>query len=220
MSVAAEVRRVVGEDPVLRECLARGLVNYSEAARRVRAELERRGLRASLASVKMALIRLSEKLKASSFEDVERIIASSRLAVQDDIAVLTVPRDELMSALRAVGRLLPESRFLQIIQSIKTATIIVAEEDLDRLARSFKRVESVIRGQSTIIIISPPEIVETPGVLYYLTGFLAHNGINITQVVSCYLDTILVMSKSEAVRAYQLLHKLIDKLKEKHGLPR
>ena len=220
MSVAAEVRRVVGEDPVLRECLARGLVNYSEAARRVRAELERRGLRASLASVKMALIRLSEKLKASGFDEVERIIASSRLAVQDDIAVLTVPRDELMSALRAVGRLLPESRFLQVIQSIKTATIIVAEEDLDRLARSFKRIESVIRGQSTIIIISPPEIVETPGVLYYLTGFLAHNGINITQVVSCYLDTILVMSKSEAVKAYQLLHQLIDKLKEKHGLPR
>lgn len=218
MSVASEVRRLVGEDPVLRECIARGLVNYSEVARRIKAELEQRGVKASIASVKMALIRLAEKLQASGYDKVERIIASSRLAVQDDIAVLTVPRDELMSALRLVGRLLPESRFIQVIQSVKTATIIVAEEDLDRLTVSLKRVESIIRGQSTIIIISPPDIVETPGVLYYLTGFLAHNNINITQVVSCYIDTIFVMSKTEAVKAYQLLHQLIDRLKAKHRL--
>ena len=209
-STSSRVRDLIGGDPYLLECVSRGIVNYSVLSRIIASEIEAStGVKPSIAAVKMALIRLSSKLKRRGL-GAERVLAYTTLAVQDSIAVVTVPREELGSAFRIASRLASYSRFIQVVQGLRTATIVVAREDLGKVLSTIKSPLEVIDGQAAIILVSPREIVTTPGVIGLITGYLARHGVNITQIISCYLDTIIVVDSRDAVRAYKVLHELVN----------
>ncbi|MEM4617680.1 MAG: ACT domain-containing protein, partial [Ignisphaera sp.] len=69
---------------------------------------------------------------------------------------------------------------------------------------------NIQRDYSAIVIVSPIEIMYTPGVLSYITNILALNGINIVHIESCYTDTIIVVSREDLIKAFQVLSKHID----------
>jgi predicted amino acid-binding ACT domain protein len=53
----------------------------------------------------------------------------------------------------------------------------------------------------------------TPGVVSYITGILSSEGINIVHVESSYRDTIIVLSKQDASRAFNLLINLLEAIR-------
>ncbi|WP_234394346.1 ACT domain-containing protein [Thermococcus piezophilus] len=71
---------------------------------------------------------------------------------------------------------------------------------------------SILRDQTALTIISPGRIIETPGVVAFMTSALSSNGINITQVISCYKDTIFVIDRKDTPKAYQILEELIRRM--------
>jgi len=75
-------------------------------------------------------------------------------------------------------------------------------------------VSNIIRDQSAIILLSPEEIITTPGVIAYVTWLLSKEGVNITQIISCHLDTIFVISQEQALKAYEILEDAINKLRK------
>jgi len=210
MSGLAElVRREVERDPTLVECLARGLASVSAVARVVAARIaERLGEEPSLPAVKMAVSRLARNL-ATAPGRVEELLAESTLALQDNIAIVTVPRHAAPGLVRAALDLAPSSRFVQVVQGARSATVMVAEEDLERVLEAAGGGAEVLRGQTAVIVLSPPEIVETPGFVARLTGFLAVNGVNITQIVSVWRETIIVVDSGDAARVYTLLKSVV-----------
>jgi len=220
-SVAEKTRRIIERDPLLRECLARGLANISAVARHVAARIaEEEGEAPSLSSVKMAVSRLARQLEeAGGRARVEDVLARSALALQDRIAVVTLPLSRLTEAVQAAYELAPRSRFVQLVESTSAVTLMVAEEDLDHVLGLVGDPLEVLRDQSAVIVVSPREIIETPGVVAFLTGYLAGYQVNITQIVSAYLDTIIVVSRRDAPRAYQALHNLIYGLQEAGRAP-
>ncbi len=214
-SIASLVREVIQKDAFVLECLRRGIVNHSELAKRVSEEIARRyGIKPSLSAVKMAIIRFSGKVTGNE-KRITEIIAKSTLAVQDSVVVITVSKEDLTKVWKVLAEMGNRSRFIQVTQSLGAATIVVAEEDSKRILDIVSNVLGVIDKQSAIILVSPKEIVDTPGVVSYITSFLANHGINITQIISCYVDTLIVLDSKSAARAYSLLHDLIESLKEK-----
>jgi aspartokinase len=210
------VTRVVQElllaKPVLLAALGMGVVNYSALARALRGEVERRlGREVSEASVKVALIRFRERLSRSIAEEsVLRVVAESSTTLIDDVGLVTLRASDplalapLLSGVRA--------RLLQITQGVHTLTIVTDSEVLEGLLRKVdpKLVEAVYKDQAAVILVSPREIITTPGVMAYLTTLLAVNGINITQVISTHTDTLFILGRQEAVEAYYLLRRAID----------
>ena len=198
--------------PVLLAALGMGVVNYSALARALRGEVERRlGREVSEASVKVALIRFRERLSRSIAEEsVLRVVAESSTTLIDDVGLVTLRASDplalapLLSGVRA--------RLLQITQGVHTLTIVTDSEVLEGLLRKVdpKLVETVYRDQAAVILVSPREIITTPGVMAYLTTLLAVNGINITQVISTHTDTLFILGRQEAVEAYYLLRRAID----------
>ena len=198
--------------PVLLAALGMGVVNYSALARALRGEVERRlGREVSEASVKVALIRFRERLSRSIAEEsVLRVVAESSTTLIDDVGLVTLRASDplalapLLSGVRA--------RLLQITQGVHTLTIVTDSEVLEGLLRKVdpKLVEAVYKDQAAVILVSPREIITTPGVMAYLTTLLAVNGINITQVISTHTDTLFILGRQEAVEAYYLLRRAID----------
>ncbi|HDO19617.1 MAG TPA: hypothetical protein ENG74_02695 [Thermoplasmatales archaeon] len=61
------------------------------------------------------------------------------------------------------------------------------------------------KGLALIIIRSPKDIENTPGVLSYIYSLFAENGINIVETMSCWTDTILVVDEKDVARVMEFL---------------
>ncbi len=210
--VSRAVHDLLLSKPVLLTALSMGVVNYSALARALKGEVERRlGREVSEAAVKVALIRLREQLSTSlAGESVLKVIAESATTLVDDVGLVTVRASDplafasLLSGVRA--------RLLQITQGVNTLTIVTDSEVLEGLLRKVnpRTVEAIYKEQAAVILVSPREIITTPGVMAYLTTLLALNGINITQVISTHTDTLFILGRNEAIEAYSLLRSVID----------
>ncbi len=210
-SVAQLVREKILSDPCLSECLARGVVNLSELARQLSSEIERMGLgRPRVTAVKMALYRLSRRLREQRLSQrVIKLLARSRIIIHDSVSILTFPGELMPKALAVAAEIASRARFIQVTQGFRNATIVVSSEDADRLVSRIGEPIDRIDGQTAIVIVSPEDIIETPGVISILTGYLASNGINITQIISCYVDTIIVLDTRDSLKAFNILHNII-----------
>lgn len=208
------VREYVSSRPYLLEALSRKIVNYSALARLIVSELNLG--KENIPAVKMALRRFAEKLEEKSFTEdrVREIIASSSLQLINDIVVCTICGVQGSSVLTKEV-FLKKTGFLQVTQSSRHMTIMM-DKDLYNSIRSLIEKTlakigdvEVLENQTAILITSPREIIKTPGVIAYILSALASQGINITQFISCHTDTILIVDRREALKAYTVLEKLI-----------
>ena len=72
----------------------------------------------------------------------------------------------------------------------------------------------IIDNQSALVLVSPIDIITTPGVINYVTGLLAFNEINVTQILGSYTDTIIVINRADALKAFQVLEQRIIDLQQ------
>ncbi|MEB3788188.1 MAG: ACT domain-containing protein, partial [Desulfurococcales archaeon] len=125
----------------------------------------------------------------------------------------------LRPLINALPELEGKTRMFLLLQSLNTFTLIIDEDYLDKISELIGGdIVEEYRGQSALVIVSPKELVETPGFIAYITGLLSGEGINITQIESSYTDTILVMKKQDAMRALEILLKAIDAARSQLGL--
>jgi predicted amino acid-binding ACT domain protein len=226
------VRRIVDADPCIQDCLARGLVNYSELARRIKPYVEAEaGKGASLEAIKAALIRYSQRLREQAPETPQRrlleTLARSALELRTGVTVATVRLHALPRLAETVTELLGKARLFFLMQSISSVTVTVSSEYFPLIKEKVGE-DSFIEiypDQAVLVIVSPPDVVEVPGFIAHVTGILAKNGININQIESVYTDTILVMKLDDALKAFNLLREAIEVAKQtleeqsdKHGV--
>ncbi|MHA1371541.1 MAG: ACT domain-containing protein, partial [Promethearchaeota archaeon] len=168
----------------------------------------------SLDSIQSALIRYTDGLRRQKElleEKIAGIIAKTVLELKNDLIVMIVPVNVVIKAREDIFTLLNVARFFHLIQGNNTFTIIADQELESKILEIFSvgPVIQAIKDQSALILISPSEIVNVPGVVSYLHGLLAYKNINITQSISCYKDTILIINRLEALEAYSLIEKQI-----------
>ncbi|MEM0021607.1 MAG: hypothetical protein QW039_03545 [Fervidicoccaceae archaeon] len=217
MSVAEAVRFIVSKNQSMMECLSEGLVNYTWLAEKIADEVAKAAgrKRVNLDAIKAALIRYEEELKkekAALMKSVGSVLARSTLELQNDISVLTVKKYTVERKLKEILEVASKSRFFNFTQGKKSYTLVISEEDVDSIEKILEKEDIMdkVNGQSALIMISPYDIMFTPGVVNFLTRLMYLNSINITQIMSCYTDTILIISKADSVRALKLLQDVIE----------
>jgi len=217
-SVAEVVRKIVMSRPILLDFICMDVVNFSALARKIKDEVSSLlGKNVSVDAIKMALIRFSEKVCPSREEviaKVRKIIEKSSIELKSDIAVVTVRKEAVLINIDSIARLAARARFFQLAQGLRSFTIALSKEDLpDLIALVGKEnVEDVQLNQVALLIVSPTEIISTPGVVAYITSLMAFNGINITHIVSCYRDTIIIVKREDALKAYEVLERALKNI--------
>lgn len=196
-SVQRSVRNIILNRPCILEAIKLGIINFSGLARLIEPEVrERVGRKVTLASIKMALFRYYELMRGGEKrleKDIQNLLAKSSLQLISDIIVITFREKIIYRRLNEILSKIEEYRFFQLTQGIGYMTIVVDEESFKKLYSVTRDlpVEILIKNQAALILTSPREIISIPGVISYLSFILASNGINITQIISCHIDTIL-----------------------------
>jgi len=195
-SISQLVWLYVKQRPFLKEVLKEGVVNHSALARKI--SIEAFGSPQKQNAVKMALIRLGARMEQLDSDLEGRILGimkKSSMVLKNKVAVVIAKRE------------LEGIRPLSYVKSGRHMTYIIEQRDLEKLPPKalWKHKEKL----NLIIIESPEELEEVPGVISYILGALASEGINVVEFISCYTDTILAIREEDSAKAYELLSSIL-----------
>jgi len=196
-SISQLVWLYVKQRPFLKEVLRQGIVNHSALSRRI--AIEAFGSMKRQNAVKMALIRLGAKMDAveSGLEaKILGILKESSMILKSKVAVVISKRE--LEGIRA----------LSSARSGRHLTYIVEQSELSRIPP--KSIWKSEENLNLIIIESPEEVEEVPGVVSHILGSLASEGVNVVEFISCYTDTILVVRQADTEKTYKILSSIMS----------
>ena len=179
MTIAQEVRSYLRNKPYLLEALEKGIVNLSELARQIQLELK---------TSNEELQRHKQKRE----EKVLNLLKRSGIAVYDRKSVIITAKEVATKSGMKVD--LP-GKFVYL---------------LDR-ADLPERISTLVKHDNCTMIVvnSPEELENTPGVVAFLTTLLAEQNVNIVEFISCWTETVIVVDKKDSLKAYEALTNLV-----------
>ncbi|MFH1398863.1 MAG: ACT domain-containing protein [Candidatus Woesearchaeota archaeon] len=189
----------ISEHPSIKDCLKKGVVNYSKLARMIAKELgieKKTNMEAILIACRRYALKLGEEIQEDA---VVRILKGSELEIKNRIVVAVVDKQIYADNLIAIEKKIrAKADTFYAIEGTNSYTIIITEKYLDDLKQMFKRSIMIVEKNQVMIIIKSHEAVETtPGFVAYLYSLFGEHGINIVQTMSCWTDTIVIIKEAD-----------------------
>ena len=192
MTIANNVRSYLRNKPYLLEALEKGIVNLSELSRQIQEELKTN----NTSAVKAALRRFAEELqrhKQKREEKVLHVLKRSGMAVYDRKSVMITNKEiDVNNALK--------------VDLLNKHVYLLDRSDLP------ERVSTLVKHEdcTMIVVHSPEELENTPGVVAFLATLLAEQNVNIIEFISCWTETIMVVEKKDSLKAYEILSNMVS----------
>ena len=208
-SIPKAVETVMKGDLRLYDTLRMGVVNYKALARYIRKQVEAlAGENTTENAIAMALQRLGMKIRsgAKHLEGYLDIFAESTLSMRDGIAILYLNKTPEIPKF--------DRGFMVVIKGVESTTLLLDEEKLPKVKIPKEYLEGARTKLSAIIISSPKEIADTPGVIAHLMNALGANNINVVEVTSSYNTTYLLVDEKNSLEAVQIIRALIERSKK------
>lgn len=195
MSISEIVRVYLKNKPYTIEALDRGIVNFSALARIIQRDLRIKNYHA----IKAALRRYAGELKEMDVS-IERhamsILKYSKITIQSGMSVVISYADVNVGN---IGKIKLSDYYVYLVQD---AAVL----------KSLKKSRGVIKVQenaSAMIIHSEERLEALPGFVAFIASLLAEQNINILEFISCYTETLLVVSRSDALKSHELLMNMV-----------
>jgi len=211
-SLAERTRAYIDAHPSVKDCIAKGLINYSSLARMIMKDLDVENEEA----VMIACRRYAGRLNTTSDHELSilKILKDSRLEMRTKTCIVTAKND--WTVLHKMDSLFKdlwnENSIMQVVQSASAVTIIADSMLKERIVDTVGRF-NIIKIRENLVEIavkSPEKIVDTSGVIAFLITNLSDAGINIEETVSCHTDTIFIVGEKDMINAYSVLTKCIQ----------
>jgi hypothetical protein len=210
-SIAELTREYIESRPSIKDCLAAGLVNYTELARRIMKELDLKNEEAITVACRRYEMELE---KREHQEEIVALLEQSHLELKNKVgAVIARNTPDVIRRLNEViPRLMGEKTLLQTIVGSQNITVITEEKRVPDIVAAVGK-EDVVRQSvdlAQLAVKSPEKIEEVSGVVAYLSGALAERGVNIVEAFSCFTDTIFLVREPDVMRAYAILSAIVQ----------
>ncbi len=204
------VRHLVSFNKGYKQALEEGYANISALSRLIKPSVENMlGRSVTLDSVMNSLKRMRTVAKPPSFP-AAMVLAKSRLEVKTGVAKITVKKN---SHTKRIARDLAISKtgFFQLLDGVTSITLIVDLRNCRAVRQAFPASYRLAENTSmaALMVISPPAIAGTPGVLSLILEHLARREINVDEIVSCHTDTIILVRGEDGGKGFDALHHLI-----------
>lgn len=198
-SLAQAVRELLEDKPYFKYALETGVVNYSALAKEIGKEVTTAiGREVSQDAIGVSIRRYAETLgKVATAQEKEllSLLKKAQINLKNNIADITFKPGQLeLNGVKPIHTLSGSS----------ADVLIINQEDLAKI--NVSEAIEVRKNLVEISIITDPEVEKVTGFVQYVTGLLAENNINIIEVISCYIDTILILEEKDAMKAYEILN--------------
>ena len=207
MSAAKETKAFIEKHPVVRECLGKGLLNYSKLARQI---IESGPLdEVDFDAVLVAVRRYAEQFHMSkdSEKAITGLFEKSSLEIKNKVCSVvmndSVPFSYLVKLIEDINK---KEEPCHLIQGSRTFTLVTSQVFLEKIEKMF-RGNIVWRKKDLVQVVlrSSPELESTPGAISYIYGLFAGRGINIVETMSSWTETLIVIEEKDLAKAMEVL---------------
>jgi len=211
ISAAELTRKYIDRHPSIKDCISKDIINYSSLSRLIMKETGIKNEEAVLAASR----RYGMKLAKTDFEGaVISLFEDSRIQLKTRICIVVAKNEwtVLKNLEGVVRKILAEKSTMQVLQSASAITVISEDKHLPNIVSAIGEdyILKVRENLGEITIKSPARIEDTPGAFAYLMNMLSEQGINLIEAVSCYTDTIFIVSREDMMRAFDILSACIE----------
>ena len=199
----------IQEHPYIKNCLKKGLINYSSLSRLISTELNIEK-KSSKEAILIAARRFQEKLKKElgNEQKIKTLLSKSEISIKNKISVLILGKSiDLDYIIEFQKNVKKENGTTYVLEGTDNYTIITQETYAQKLHNKFE--SNIIKFHKDLAIInfkSPEEIEKITGVVSYLTSLFAENGVNILEFLSCWRDTFFVIDKKDVNKTIGFLN--------------
>lgn len=210
-SIFSVVQNLIDQDLSLQDALKRGYGNYSAIARMLKPHvMETLGR-----DVKIESVITSVKRARVSYEsldgEITKVIAGSTISIRTDVSKITIKKTDvtLETIRKDLSTFLGE--FLHVLEGVSVTTVIHDQRLFNEVGSMFQKEDVLDKRQNlaAIVVQSPSEIVDMPGCITAFYNQISRRRISIQETVSCYTDTILVISMNDVGAAFTALTDLV-----------
>jgi len=197
----------IAEHPFVKDCLKKGLINYSSLTRQICFDLNLS--KKNFDAVLIACRRFYRKIKteATTEKKILDILKNSKIEVKNKINAIVLEKDIIVPNLLDIEKEAKKSlETFHIIEGTSAVTIITSEEFGKKVKKVFKN--KIIKENTNlveVILKSPKQIETTSGVISYIYSLLGENGINILETTSCWTDTIFLVEEKDLSKVMEFL---------------
>ena len=212
----------MNSDFSFQDAIARDYVNLSGLARvlrpKVAARMGKKVKDVNEEGVISSLKRIRSDYAPGSSQ-VASVVGNSVVNVRTGVSRLSV--EKTRRTLQTVSTLLSSYHedFMQVSESLSSITLIFDERLHKEVRKALATAEFLDEGEerAAITVHSPKEIITTTGCISSFYDQLSRKHVNIEDTVSCYTDTMMVVTMKDAGKAFEALTELIDEEKRKLG---
>jgi len=219
-SISRIVQNLIDSDLSLQEALRRDYGNYSAIARMLKPTVEKiLGREVKLESIITSVKRAKPGFKRPH-GNIAKVVAKSTLNIITDVAKVSVEKTRKNREIVRKNLANFSQEFFQVIEGASAITLIFDEKLFEDVCSKFP-VHEVLdkkRRLAAVIIRSPPEIIDTPGCAIAFYNVVSRRHINIEETLSCFTDTIIVLSMEDVDKAFSALMGLITETRRTIGV--
>lgn len=210
MNISEATRKILSRYPYIEDYMGRGIINYRGLARDIREDVARElGGAVNIQSIVSSVRRHPVSRGRRGNEKVFGILSASEVSLKYDVGTLNV---SLNDSSPEMENLLKTGADYIMIRGIETLTVVVPEGLIGTFKEQLKgTVINSNEGLASVIVKSPEEIAETPGIISHLAGILAAEGINVVEMMSSYTETWFIVSEGDALKTIEAIRREIKR---------
>lgn len=210
MNISEATRKILSRYPYIEDYMGRGIINYRALARDIREDVARElGGAVNIQSIVSSVRRHPVSRGRRGNEKVFGILSASEVSLKYDVGTLNV---SLNDSSPEMENLLKTGADYIMIRGIETLTVVVPEGLIGTFKEQLKgTVIHSNEGLASVIVKSPEEIAETPGIISHLAGILAAEDINVVEMMSSYTETWFIVSEGDALKTIEAIRREIKR---------
>lgn len=208
ITTTEQTKEYIEEHPAIKSCLKKGVLNYSALARLIGQECNITK-KTSKEAILIAARRYKEHLKKeiNHEQQIKAVLSQSAIEIKNKIAVFIFEKVISPAVLENIHKKIKQGgEVFYLVEGSISYTIVCPEQSAAYVKQSLGNV--VIKEHANLAIVtlsSPKDIEKTSGVIWYLTGLFAEHEVNIIELISCWIDTVFVITAADVSKALRFL---------------
>jgi len=200
MNITKLTEKYISEHPIVKDCLKKGMINYSKLTRQIAADLNI-DLKKNFDAILIASRRYFMKIKSQPTLEsrILKVLKQSKVEIKNKIIAIILEKNVYLDNLLSLEKdIKKKAETFHLIEGANAITLITSEDFLEKIRELFKnKIIKENKGLAEIKIKSPKEIETTPGVIASLYSLFSEHGINIIETMSCWTDTLFVIKEED-----------------------
>jgi len=207
VNLSEETRKYILNHLSVKDCLKKGVINYSALSRVILEDLGLPEKKMSSEAILVAARRFKDEFdKKSSDKEIMTLYSNSNIDIKNNIVVFTLMKNVYPESLVEIEKDIKKNNDLFFsIEGTKTITIILQYKNSKIIESKFKNNILKKCDKLVLLTITSEGIESIPGAVAYITSLFFENEINIEEFISCHYDTLIVIKSDNLEKAIKFL---------------